>query len=233
MSGVMHSSSAESLCDRPQEIGGPSGPETSAGVVHSSGRLEVLSTGGTPGVHDSGAGAPWCGKDSCRTRERMHTMEPIVSMTGRLGTDVEERTTRQGVPYVSFRMANTSRFQREGHWVDGPTTWVSVRCYRQLAEHVSMSLRKGQPVVVTGRLRTESWQDQSGGTRERTVLEAQAVGHDLTWGATVFKRVMKDVPPAEREAADLDGPTEVVGHEPVSDAAAEPEEQEHRREVAA
>lgn len=137
-------------------------------------------------------------------------MEPIVSMTGRLGTDVEERTTRQGVPYVSFRMASTSRFQREGHWVDGPTTWVSVRCYRQLAHHVSMSLRKGQPVVVTGRLRTESWQDQSGGTRERTVLEAQALGHDLTWGATVFNRVIKDVPPAEREAAELDGPQDVV-----------------------
>lgn len=127
-------------------------------------------------------------------------MEPTVSMTGRLGTDVEERTTRQGVPYVTFRMASTSRFQREGAWVDGPTTWVTVRCYRQLAEHVSLSLRKGQPVVVTGRLRTESWQDQSGATRERTVLEAQALGHDLTWGATVFSRVVKDLPPERREA---------------------------------
>ncbi|NNG20327.1 single-stranded DNA-binding protein [Naumannella sp. ID2617S] len=144
-------------------------------------------------------------------------MEPIVSMTGRLGTPVDERTTRNGTPYATFRMASTTRFRREGVWVDGPTTWVSVRCYRGLAEHVQFSLQKGQPVLVIGRLRTESWQDQSGAQRERTVLEAQSVGHDLNWGASSFRRLVKEQPPAERDDEDVrpepDQSGEFIGEE--------------------
>lgn len=115
-------------------------------------------------------------------------MDTNVSMTGRLGTDVEQRVSRNGTEYVSFRLGTSRRIQRDGEWTDSDTTWVSVRCYRRLAVHAHYSLQKGDPVVVVGRLRVETWTTEAGVHRERTVLDADAVGHDLTLGTTKFNR---------------------------------------------
>lgn len=115
-------------------------------------------------------------------------MEPLVSMTGRLGTDVEHRTSRHGNDYVTFRLATSQRIQRDGEWADGDTTWVSVRCYRHLAVNAHYSLQKGDPVIVVGRLRVETWINDAGLQRENIVLNANAVGHDLTRGTSRFSR---------------------------------------------
>lgn len=115
-------------------------------------------------------------------------MDPIVSMIGRLGTEAEHRTSRHGNEYITFRLATTQRVQRDGEWTDGDTTWVSVRCYRQLAVNAAFSLRKGDPVVVVGRLRVETWMNDAGVQREKVVLNADSVGHDLTRGTSKFTR---------------------------------------------
>ena len=39
-------------------------------------------------------------------------------------------------------------------------------------------MRKGEPVIVTGRLRASKWKDQAGEERSRLVVEAMAIGHD-------------------------------------------------------
>lgn len=119
-------------------------------------------------------------------------MDAIVSMTGRLGTDVEGRISRKGAEYAKFRLATSKRILRDGEWVDGATTWVSVRCYRQLGANVQLSLRRGQAVVVVGKLRVETWVSEAGVERESTVLEAMAVGHDLNWGVTRWCKLEKD-----------------------------------------
>lgn len=63
-----------------------------------------------------------------------------------------------------------------------------VRCYRSLAINARYSLQKGDPVVVVGRLRVESYVSDAGVPRESTVLNALAVGHDLNMGTTKFDR---------------------------------------------
>ncbi|WP_158548115.1 single-stranded DNA-binding protein [Desertihabitans brevis] len=129
-------------------------------------------------------------------------MDAFVTMNGWVGTDVQAYDGPSA--FATFRLGATPRFRRNGDWVDGPTNWISVRCYRSLAENVAGSVRKGEPVVVTGRLRTSSWTDQSGETRDRLVLEASVVGHDLSLGTTTFRRTEKSVPEEvsedEREA---------------------------------
>jgi single-strand DNA-binding protein len=62
-----------------------------------------------------------------------------------------------------------------------------VSCFRLLAEHVAASVRKGDPVVVVGKLRTNVW-EKDGQTHERLVLEADMVGHDLNRGTSAFRR---------------------------------------------
>ena len=89
-------------------------------------------------------------------------MEALVQITGYAGSEVEIR----GNGTVSaFRLACTPRVRTKGEWSDGNTTWIEVSCFRLLAEHVAASVRKGDPVVVVGRLRTNVW-EKDGQTHE-------------------------------------------------------------------
>jgi single-strand DNA-binding protein len=111
-------------------------------------------------------------------------MEALVHITGYAGSEVEIR----GNGTVSaFRLACTPRVRTKGGWGDGNTTWIEVSCFRLLAEHVAASLRKGDPVVVIGKLRTNVW-EKDGQTHERLALEADLVGHDLNRGTSAFRR---------------------------------------------
>ena len=125
-------------------------------------------------------------------------MDAYVQLTGNVGGAVEFRTGRQNaVPIASFRLAHTPRIRRNGEWVDGPTTWITVTCFRALAENVAKSLHRGQPVLVAGRLRTNVW-SKEGVTYERLMLEAMTVGHDLTRGTASFTRTVSDNQSEER-----------------------------------
>ena len=94
-----------------------------------------------------------------------------------------------GVPYTSFRVATTPRWfdNRQGAWTDGRTEWITVKAFRDVAFNVAASIRKGDPVLVQGRLRTEEWAGENG-PRTTLVLDAHALGHDLTRGRTSFAR---------------------------------------------
>ncbi len=114
-------------------------------------------------------------------------------MTGNVGGEVEYRQVRDDLAFASFRLACTPRTRKSGDWVDAETTWIGVTCSRVLAEHVKSSLGKGDPVVVVGRLRTTRWIDQQGETQERMIIEATAVGHDLSRGTSVFRKAIRPV----------------------------------------
>lgn len=118
-------------------------------------------------------------------------METAIWVTGNVGSDVELREFGERICYASFRLACTPRSWRGGHWADEETIWLPVVCGKLLAPNVNASISKGDPVVVAGRLRTERWTDASGGSHERLKLEAQAVGHDLTRGRSVFRRTAR------------------------------------------
>jgi single-strand DNA-binding protein len=120
-------------------------------------------------------------------------MDAQIWITGRVGTEVEYQLVKD-IPFAQFRLGCTPSYNRNGQWSERDTTWLSVSCSRRLAEGVRESIRKGDPVVVTGRLRTDRWTDTQGVERERLKLEATSVGHDLTWGTAVFsKRVNLEV----------------------------------------
>ena len=105
----------------------------------------------------------------------------------------------KGVRVARFRLANTPLGRRNGEWADAATTWITVTCFRALAENVTASIHKGQPVLVSGRLRTNVW-TKEGVTYERLTLEATTVGHDLTRGTATFFRAKTE---EAHEARDL------------------------------
>lgn len=95
----------------------------------------------------------------------------------------------EGVAFTSFRVATTPRWydSRQGAWTDGRTEWITVKAFRDAAFNIAASVHKGQPVIVQGRLRTEEWAGENG-LRTTLVLDAAAVGHDLTRGTAKFAR---------------------------------------------
>src|SRR5690606_16769921 len=65
--------------------------------------------------------------------------------------------------------------------------WFGVVAFRRLAENLPGSLEKGQHVVITGRLKIRDWNtgEKSGRSVE---IEADAIGHDLSWGTAEFTK---------------------------------------------
>jgi single-strand DNA-binding protein len=113
-------------------------------------------------------------------------MDAIITVSGNLGADVEFHQG-DGFSKASFRIACTPRLRRGQDWVDGHTTWLNIECSNRIADNVRDSLTKGDPVVVTGRLRTRVWESQ-GTKHERMVIEASSIGHDLSRGTSKFTR---------------------------------------------
>lgn len=116
-------------------------------------------------------------------------MDAQVWMTGRVGGEVELRDAAS--PWATFRLGCTPRTVRGGEWGDEQTIWVTVSCSHRLAEHVRLSLHKGDPVIVVGRLRSRQWADANGVEHTQLQIRASTVGHDLTAGTSNFYRLKR------------------------------------------
>ena len=133
-------------------------------------------------------------------------MSDIITLTGIVATTPTHLVTTNGLAITSFRMASGQRrFDRtQNAWVDADTNWYSVSTFRHLAHNVESSVHKGEHVIVTGRLRIRQWEN---GERKGTTVEveAESVGHDLTWCTTRFLRnapgQSASVPARETDAA--------------------------------
>ena len=112
----------------------------------------------------------------------------MVTVVGWAATTPRE-IVGDGVPFTSFRVATTPRYfdGRKGAWADGRTEWITVKAFRDAAFNVAASISKSDPVIVHGRLQTEEWVGENG-PRTTLVVEANAVGHDLTRGTAKFAR---------------------------------------------
>lgn len=115
--------------------------------------------------------------------------ETLITVTGNVVDTPQRRRTDQGHSVASFRVASTQRkFDRnDGQWVDGDSLYLKVTCWRALADNVDRSVVQGDPIVVTGRLYTRTY-EVDGQRRAAYELEAHALGLDLSRGVADFTR---------------------------------------------
>ncbi|WP_180342336.1 single-stranded DNA-binding protein [Actinomyces wuliandei] len=116
------------------------------------------------------------------------TRQPDLTVQGVLGTNPVLSRTEGGRAYCRFRVAVTPSYRTEQGWQDAGTIWFTAKAWGRLAENLSLSLRKGDPVLLTGRLSEETW-STSEGTHSSNVITLWSVGHDLTRGESRFARV--------------------------------------------
>jgi len=140
--------------------------------------------------------------------------ETLITVVGNLVDDPKLRTTDSGVEVTGFRVASTSRrYDRDtNRWVDYGQLFLGVTCWRTLGVNVVASLRKGDPVVVSGRLFTRQY-ERDGQMRSSYEMDAVAVGPDLARGTASFQRARPTVP-ATHAPTDEQGLPEPPGEPP-------------------
>ena len=118
---------------------------------------------------------------------------------GNLTADPELRTTSSGQHVCSIRVA-TNRMLTDASGVkQQKTEFHSVVLWRRLAEIASQYLKKGNMVLIEGRLETRSWDDPSGNKRYRTEIVAE----NMQLGPKGFTQTASaDAPSSDKEKQD-------------------------------
>lgn len=93
-----------------------------------------------------------------------------ATIIGNLGHDPELRTTPQGVPVCTIRVATTESFKdKTDNWQE-QTEWHSVVLWDRLATVAHDYLKKGSKVYVEGKIKTRQYEGKDGITRNVTEL---------------------------------------------------------------
>lgn len=80
--------------------------------------------------------------------------------TGRIGNDIELRTTASGVSVCKLRLAVERPKAKDAEKAEAD--WLNIIAWRQQAEFTSRYLSKGRKVVVECEARNRSWTDKNG-----------------------------------------------------------------------
>ena len=104
-----------------------------------------------------------------------------TTIQGLVATTPRHIITQDGLPITTFRLASSS---------DGDNTnWYTITAFKALALNSATSINKGDRVVVTGKLLVRDW-DNGQTTGTSVEVEANSIGHDLSWGTSVFTRTI-------------------------------------------
>jgi single-strand DNA-binding protein len=119
--------------------------------------------------------------------------ETITTIVGNLTADPDISVTDKGVSWVRFTVASTPRrFDREaGQYVDGDALFMRCTAWRDLAEHIAESLNKGARVIVSGRLRQNTWQTPEGDTRSSIDLDVDEIGPSLRFATAKVAKLTR------------------------------------------
>lgn len=145
-------------------------------------------------------------------------MNDTITVCGIIATEPRHLVTDTGIAITSMRLASPSRRwdRTTSSWTNGATNWFTVTAFRSLAANVHRSLKKGDRVVVTGRIRIRTWErDGRGGTSVE--IDAEGLGHDLAWGISNWVRVPRhtgEATAAPGNVPNVDPHTGEVGAEP-------------------
>ncbi|MGI8520481.1 MAG: single-stranded DNA-binding protein [Actinomycetota bacterium] len=112
-----------------------------------------------------------------------------VTLVGNITDDPELRFTPSGAAVANFTVAVNRRYKNnEGQWEDKLDGFFRCNCWRDMAENVAQSFRKGTRVVVVGRLQQRSWDDPDGNRRSVFEVQVDEVGPSLRWASATIEK---------------------------------------------
>jgi single-strand DNA-binding protein len=119
--------------------------------------------------------------------------ETTITVVGNLTNDPELRFTPSGSAVANFTIASTPRtFDRQSNeWKDGETLFLRASVWREAAENVAESLTKGMRVIVSGRLKSSSYETKVGEKRTVIELEVDEIGPSLRYANAKVNRTQR------------------------------------------
>jgi single-strand DNA-binding protein len=119
--------------------------------------------------------------------------ETTITVIGNLTSDPELRFTPSGSAVANFTIASTPRtFDRQSNeWKDGETLFLRAAVWREAAENVAESLTKGMRVIVSGRLKSRSYETKEGEKRTVIELEVDEIGPSLRYANAKVNRTQR------------------------------------------
>ena len=111
-----------------------------------------------------------------------------VTIVGNITRDPELRFTPSGQANARIGVAVNRKWQdrNSGEWQEA-TSFFDVICWRELAENVSESLKRGTRDIVTGRLEQRTW-EQEGNKRSVVEIIADEVAPSLRWATAKVEK---------------------------------------------
>lgn len=107
---------------------------------------------------------------------------PTVTHTYRLATEPEMRFSANGTAVIRLRLAaNANRKTDQGTWEKTDELFINATAFGDQAEAIAnANLPVGQEVIVSGRLRTNSWENDQGEKRSVIELRLDSIGPKIS-----------------------------------------------------
>ncbi len=119
--------------------------------------------------------------------------DTVITIIGNLTQDPELRFTPSGAAVANFTVASTPRqFDRQSNeWKDGETLFMRCSVWRDAAENVAESLTRGTRVMVSGRLKSRSFETKEGEKRTVVELDVDEVGPSLRYATAKVAKTQR------------------------------------------
>jgi single-strand DNA-binding protein len=119
--------------------------------------------------------------------------ETVITIVGNLTGDPELRFTPSGAAVANFTVASTPRtFDRQSNeWKDGETLFMRCSVWRDAAENVAESLQRGTRVIVTGRLKSRSYETKEGEKRTVVEMDVDEVGPSMKYATAKVNKTSR------------------------------------------
>jgi len=116
--------------------------------------------------------------------------DAYFAVAGYVATQPKTGRTKSGTPFLFMRVAWTPRAfsKATGGWSDQQTSFVSVRCYRKVAENAARCVRRGDAITLRGTVQVRDYVDQAGVKRFSVDVVADSLGHDMSRGTSHFSK---------------------------------------------
>jgi len=119
--------------------------------------------------------------------------DTVITIIGNLTADPELRFTPSGAAVANFTVASTPRqFDRTSNeWKDGETLFMRCSVWRDAAENVAESLQRGARVLVSGRLKSRSYETKEGEKRTVIEMDVDEVGPSLKYATAKVNKTQR------------------------------------------
>lgn len=92
-----------------------------------------------------------------------------VTIAGRITSELEPKQTTNGTPVLNFSLAINEKRGEQEH-----TIFADVTAWNGVAENTAKYMGKGSPVLISGRLSQDKWEEE-GRNRSKLFVTAERV----------------------------------------------------------